>query len=71
METSLNALKELKTFINSNYKVSLDTREAILDAYKGKSQISIQLKLKKLTYLSDSAYDNFHQTVIDILHYHQ
>lgn len=69
MENSIHALKEIKLFNDANYKIALDTREAILDAYKGKSQMSIQLKLKSLTYLSDNAYDIFHQAVLDILRY--
>lgn len=33
MENTLRALKENKIFNDANYKITLDTRETILDAY--------------------------------------
>lgn len=66
MENALKALKENKIFNDANYKITLDTRETILDAYKGKSPISIRLKLNNLSYLPESAYNNLCQTIIEI-----
>lgn len=71
MEKALKALKEVKAFNDANYKITLDTREAILDAYQGKSEIGIRLKLKNLSYLPDSAYDNLFRVVTEILSRHK
>lgn len=66
MENALNELKENKIFNDANYKITLDTRGAILDAYKGKSLISLRLKLNNLSYLPESAYNNLCQTITEI-----
>lgn len=66
MESALKELKENKTFSAANYKITLDTRGAILDAYKGKSPISIRLKLNNLSYLPEGAYEDLYQTIIKI-----
>ncbi|MCI9398168.1 MAG: TIR domain-containing protein [Lachnospiraceae bacterium] len=66
MENALKDLKQSRMFDDANYKITLETRETILDAYKGKSPISIQLKLNNLSYLSASAFDNLYQAIIEI-----
>lgn len=66
MENALKELKELRINNDASYKIILDTRETILDAYNGKSPISIQLKLNNFSYLPESAYDNLYQTIIEI-----
>lgn len=71
MEKAMKALKEVKAYNDANYKITLDTREAILDAYQGKSEIGISLKLKKLCYLSENAYNNLFQVVEEILKRHK
>lgn len=71
MEKAMKALREVRAYNDANYKITLDTREAILDAYQGKSEINISLKLKKLCYLSDSAYDNLYRAVEEILKRHK
>ena len=65
-ENALKELKELRINNDASYKIILDTRETILDAYNGKSPISIQLKLNNFSYLPESAYDNLYQTIIEI-----
>lgn len=65
MEKALKELKENK-LVNDNYKITIDTRETLLDAYKGKSPISLRLKLNNFSYLPEKAYDSLYQTILQI-----
>ena len=65
MEKALKELKENK-LVNDNYKIIIDTRETLLDAYKGKSPISLRLKLNNFSYLPEKAYDSLYQTILQI-----
>lgn len=67
MEKVYGNLKNIAGSENANFNIALLCREAYLSAFQGKSKVSIELKLKTNSHLTESAVENIMNHVDTIL----
>lgn len=67
MEKAYGNLKNIAGSENANFNIALLCREAYLSAFQGKSKVSIELKLKTNSHLTESAVENIMNHVDTIL----